>query len=155
MTTPQFAEKFLKLGGLSRVTKVSRATLAHRLDRGTFKSSRRDKRSQGSGQHREFCRDTIIGIAIAQKLIELGISASRANAAASLFTEHGQRGRAAGEPFSLGRTILVIRPTGPIILNPQFDAEFSELADYGIAFVAVDCGKTCNEVDEALNTTIN
>src|ERR1700682_1201232 len=144
----------LKLGGLSRATGASVATLRRWFDRGKFKQSRRDKASTGHGDHRQFSRNTVVQIAIAKQLIELGIGAGRANAAASMFTDHGQRNRAAGETFSQGRTILVIRPTGPVILNPLFDAEFSELADYGIAFVAVDCGKTCSEVDSILNSPI-
>jgi DNA-binding transcriptional MerR regulator len=140
----------LKLGAVSRATNVPLPTLGRWLDRGTIKPSCRDKASGGSGEHRQFSRNTIIQIAIARKLIELGIAAGPANEAASMFTEHAQRDRAAGTPFAQGRTILVIRPTGPVILNPLFDAEFSELADYGIAFVAVDCGKACNEVDSIL-----
>ncbi len=72
-----------------------------------------------------------------------------------MFTEHGQRDRAACEAFPQGRTILVIRATGPVIINPMFDADFSELSDYGIAFVAVDCGKTCDEIDSILNSKNN
>jgi DNA-binding transcriptional MerR regulator len=158
VNTPQYfgalmKQPHLKIGDVSRVTGVPIPMLGRWLDRRTIRPSRNDKPSIGTGDHRTFSRNTIIQIAIARKLIELGISAGPANAAASMFTEHGQRDRAACETFSQGRTILVIRPTGPVILNPLFDAEFSELADYGIAFVAVDCGKTCNEVDAALNST--
>jgi DNA-binding transcriptional MerR regulator len=145
----------LKLGGVSRVTNVPLPTLGRWLDRGTIKQSRRDKSSGGSGQHRQFSRNTIVQIAIAKQLIDLGISAGPANAAASLFTEHGQRDRAAGEPFAQGRAILVIRPTGPIVLNAQFDADFSELSDFGVAFVAVDCGKICKAIDAIFNSTNN
>jgi hypothetical protein len=144
-------QPLLKLGGVSRATNVPLPTLGRWLDRGTIKSSRRDKASGGSGEHRQFSRNTIVQIAIARKLIELGIAAGPANAAASLFTEHGQGNRVAGEPFSQGRSILVIRPTGPVLINTQFDAEFSELSDYGVAFVGVDCGKVCKEVDSILN----
>jgi hypothetical protein len=72
MTKPRFADKPLKLGDLSRITKVPKPTLAQRLDRGLFKSSGRDTSNQhGSGQHREFYRDAVIGIAIAQEMIAL------------------------------------------------------------------------------------
>jgi DNA-binding transcriptional MerR regulator len=145
----------LKLGAVSRATNIPLPTLGRWLDRGTIKQSRRDKASTGSGEHRQFSRNTIVQIAIARKFIELGINAGRANAAAALFTEHSQRDRAACERFPQGRTILVIRPTGPVIINPMFDADFSELSDYGIAFVAVDCGKTCDEIDSILNSKTN
>jgi hypothetical protein len=123
------------------------------LDRGTIKQSRRDVASGGSGEHRKFSRNTTVQIAIAKQLIDLGINAGPANAAASLFTEHGQRNRAVGEPFSQGRTILALRPTGAVVLNAQVDADFSELSDFGVAFVAVDCGKICKEVDSIILNT--
>ena len=63
MTKPRNAEKPIKLDGLSLITNVPKPTLAQRFDRGLYKSSRRDK-SNGSGRHKEFCRETIIGIAI-------------------------------------------------------------------------------------------
>jgi hypothetical protein len=122
------------------------------LDRGTIKQSRRDKASGGSGEHRQFSRNTIVQIAIAKQLIDLGVSAGPANTAASLFTDNGQHNRAAGEPFAQGRTILALRPTGAVVLNAQLDADFSELSDFGVAFAAVDCGKVCTEIDSILNT---
>jgi hypothetical protein len=151
----QLTQPLFKVGDVSRFTNVPIPTICRWKDRKTIKHSTHDKPSTGSGDHRGFSRNTIVQIAIAKQLIDLGISAGPANGAASMFTEHGQRDRVAGEPFAQGRTILVIRPTGPIVLNSQFDAEFSELADYGIAFVAVDCGKTCEEVDLILNSKNN
>jgi DNA-binding transcriptional MerR regulator len=145
----------LKLGGLSRATGVSVPTLGRWFDRGTIKQSRRDKASTGHGDHRQFSRNTIIQIAIAKQLIDLGISAGPANAAASLFTEHGQRDREPAQPFGHGRTILALRPTGPVVLNVQFDADFSELSDFGVAFVAVDCGMICKTIDAIFNSTNN
>ena len=148
------SQPLLKLGGVSRATNVPLPTLGRWLDRGTIKHSPRDKASGGSGDYRQFSRNTIVQIAIARKLIELGIPAGPANAAASLFTEHGQRNREPAQPFDHGRTILALRPTGAVVLNAQFDADFSELSDFGVAFVAVDCGKVCKEIDEAINSTI-
>ena len=140
----------LKLGAVSRATNIPLPTLGRWLDRGTIKQSRRDKASTGSGEHRQFSRNTIVQIAIARKFIELGINAGRANAAAALFTDHGQRNRAPGEPFAEGLTILALRPTGASVFNAQFDADFSELSDFGVAFVAIDCGKICKTMDAIL-----
>jgi hypothetical protein len=82
MSTP-----LLKLGGVSRVTGVPVPTLGRWFDRGTIESSHLDVTTSGSGEYRQFSRATINKIAIARKLIGLGISAGPANAAASLFTE--------------------------------------------------------------------
>ncbi len=141
----------MKIGDVSRLTGFRTPTLCRWADRGTLKPNRRDKATTGHGDHRTFSRDTIVQIAIAKPMIELGISAGAANAAASLFTDHGQPGRSAGEPFAQGRTLLILRPTGPVVINPEFDAEFSEMAASGIAFAAVDCGKVCNEIDSLIN----
>lgn len=143
----------LKIGDVSRVTGVPIPTLCRWLDRRVIEPSRRDHPSSGTGDHRTFGRAIINKIAIAKKLIAVGIAAGPANAAASMFTDHGQRNRAAGEPFAQGRTLLVLRASGPVIINSIFDAEFSELAADGIAFVALDCGKTVKEIDAILNTT--
>jgi DNA-binding transcriptional MerR regulator len=145
----------MKIGDVSRVTGIPIAKLGRWIDRRTIQPSRNDHPSTGTGDHRTFSRATINKIAIAKKLIELGISAGPANAAASLFTEHGQRDRAAGEPFAQGRTILALRPTGAVVLNAQFDADFSELSDFGVAFAAVDCGKICKAIDAISNSTNN
>ena len=144
--------QLLKLGGLSRATGVSVPTLGRWFDRGTFKQSRRDKASTGHGDHRQFSRDTVIQIAIAKQLIDLGMSAGPANTAATVFTEHGQRGREPAKPFTQGRTILALRKSGPVVLN-AFDADFGELSDFGVAFVAVDCGKICKEIDAQITST--
>ena len=142
----------MKIGDVSRVTGVPIPMLGRWLDRQTIQPSRNDKPSVGTGDHRTFSRATINKIAIAKKLIELGINAGSANEAASLFTDNGQYDRVAGEPFSQGRTILALRPTGAVVLNAQLDADFSELSDFGVAFAAVDCGKVCTEIDSILNT---
>jgi hypothetical protein len=40
------------------------------------------------------------------------------------------------------------------VINAPYFADFCDLADHGTAFVAVDCGKICREVDEAINKHI-
>jgi hypothetical protein len=150
MTKPQSAETLLKLGDLSRLTNVPKSTLAQRFDRQKYRPSRHDQPSQGSGRHRQFSRDTINGIAIAQKLIELGVGVTPANKAASLFVDHAQPGRAAGKLFPQDQTLLVLRASGPVVINAPYYSDFADLADHGTAFVAIDCGKICREVDTAL-----
>jgi DNA-binding transcriptional MerR regulator len=79
----------LKIGDVSRITGVPIPTLCRWLDRRTIKLSKNDKPSTGTGDHRTFSRATINQIAIAKRLIELGLGAGRANAAAAMFTEQG------------------------------------------------------------------
>jgi hypothetical protein len=126
MTKPHQADRLLKLGDLSRITNIPKSTLAQRFDRGIFKLSRRDKASRGSGEHKEFCRDTITGISIAQKLIELGVGVTPANKAASLVCQ-SQPGRAAGETFEFGRAILIHTSTGTTIKNLDSDSSIADV----------------------------
>src|SRR6266851_802941 len=105
----------MKIGDVSRVTGVPMPMLARWLDRRTIQPSREDKSSVGTGDHRTFSRNTVVQIAIAWQLIEMGIGPGRANAAASLFTQHGQTNRAAGQPFPQARTILALRSTGAVV----------------------------------------
>jgi hypothetical protein len=81
------ATPLLKLGGVSRVTGVPLPTLGRWLDRRTIESTHLDVTTSGSGEYRQFSRNTVNKIAIAKKLIELGINAGPAIAAASLFTD--------------------------------------------------------------------
>jgi hypothetical protein len=121
------------------------------LDRRTIQPSRNDKQSAGSGDHRTFSRATINKIAIAKKLIDLGISAGPANAAASLFTDQGKRMRPANELYEFGRTLLVMKSSGTQILNADFNASLTDIC--GRPFetaILVDIGQTIRAVDEAL-----
>jgi hypothetical protein len=79
----------LKIGDVGSVTHIALPTLRRWLDRRVVTLSRKDKASTGTGDARGFSRATINQIAIAKKLIELGVAAGPANAAAALFTEKG------------------------------------------------------------------
>jgi DNA-binding transcriptional MerR regulator len=142
----------LKLGGLSRATGVSVPTLGRWFDRGTIKQSRRDKASTGHGDHRQFSRNTVVQIAIARKLIELGIAAGRANDAASLFTDEGQTGRAPGELFSCGKTLLTLGPNGASVRNVFHDTPWSDLTKHGACTIIVDLNRVVEQVDSALDS---
>jgi DNA-binding transcriptional MerR regulator len=141
------ATPLLKLGGVSRATGVPLATLGRWCDRGTIKQSRRDKASTGHGDHRQFSRNTIVQIAIARKLIELGISAGRANKAAAAFTDEGQTGRAPGALFSCGRTVLIISTAGARVRQTFHD---TTLAEAGTCSIILDLNWVVGSVDELL-----
>jgi hypothetical protein len=111
MTSPMF-----KTGAVCAATGVSVAKLGRWQDRKTLNPSRHDKASSGSGDHRQFSRETINRIAIAKKLIDLGIPASPANQAAALFIEL----------YQFGRTLLVLKSSGAQIINADFNAALSD-----------------------------
>jgi DNA-binding transcriptional MerR regulator len=133
-----------KTGAVCAATGVSAAMLARWSDRRTLKPSRRDKASTGSGDHRLFSRDTINKIAVAKTLINLGIAASPAHAAAALLN-----GR-----FETGRTLLVVKSTGTAIVNAEFNAPLSDICGRPFqSAVIVDIGQIVAAVDQALIST--
>jgi hypothetical protein len=127
-----------------KATGVSVAKLGRWQDRKTLKPTRQDKASSGTGDRRLFSRATVNRIAIANQLIKLGIAASPANQAASLFHE----------PYPFGRTLLVITPTGAKIVNAEFSATLTDICGrpFGSAAI-VDIGQIILAVDQALIST--
>jgi DNA-binding transcriptional MerR regulator len=83
--------KQLRIGAVASVTGVRNVQLSRWLDRNTIQPSRFDKSTTGKSDFRTFSRATINQIAIAKKLIDLGVDAGPANAAAALFTERGNK----------------------------------------------------------------
>jgi hypothetical protein len=139
----------LKLGGLSRATGVSVPTLGRWFDRGTIKQSRRDKASTGHGDHRQFSRNTVVQIAIARKLIELGIAAGRANKYAAVFTDEYQTGRSSGELFPCGKTFLIVGPEGAFVRNAFHDTLLSDVSKDGVCMIV-----ELNRVVEYVNSIL-
>jgi hypothetical protein len=95
--------------------------------------------------------ETVRQFAITAALVGLGVMAKHAAYAAREFTDEPSPGRAAGKLFPQDRTLLCLRPTGPVVINAPYHADFADLADHGKAFIAIDCGKICKEVDIALS----
>jgi hypothetical protein len=150
MTRPRKAGVF-KRGDLSRITGVPAGTLSQRFDRKIYKESRRDMPCSGSGTYREFSRATIIGIAISQRLVKLGISAGRAIAAAAVFTDVGNENRAANELFEHGKTVLFHTEHETTIRNVDSeDSLFDLLGRPMTPAILVDIGPIVAEVDNKL-----
>jgi hypothetical protein len=146
-------ELLLKLGGLSRVTGVPIPRLGRWLDRNTIQSSHLDTTTSGSGDYRQFGRNTVNKVAIARKLIGLGISAGPANADAAQFTDFGDDDRAANELYEFGLTVLIKTEHGTTIKNLESDASLIDACGRPFtAVVAIDLGQIVREVDDALNT---
>jgi hypothetical protein len=133
-----------KIGAVSAATGVPIPTLGRWHDRNTLKPSRLDKPTTGSGDHRLFSRSTIVRIAIAKTLIDLGIAAGPANRAAATFTEL----------FAYGRTLLVISPTCARIVNAEFNATLTDFSGRPFcSAVIVDCGHVVAAIDQTLIST--
>jgi hypothetical protein len=145
----------MKIGDVSRITGVRDVTLSRWLDRETIKPSRADGRSRGTGDHRTFSRATINTIAIARQSIKLGmISAAPAIAAAQLFTEQGQPGRAPNKLFEFGLTVMIHTEGKTSIRNLDPDASLSEAFGRNFdSYIAVNIGPIIKNLDKLISTT--
>jgi hypothetical protein len=120
-------------------------------DRPIIIPSRNDVRPNGTGDKRLISRETVIQIALTAALARLGIPAGQAASAARLFTDRSGPGRPAGKLYPQDRTVLVLRETGPVVINAPYHADFCDLSDHGTSFVAIDAGAICRNVDTALS----
>jgi hypothetical protein len=134
-----------KTGAVCAATGVPAARLGRWKDRKTFEPSRADKGSTGSGDHRLFSRESVNRIAIAKCLTDLGIAAKPANQAATLFD---------GLHDECRRTLLVVTPSGPQIINADYSAALPEICGRPFAAaVIVDVGQIIKTIDETLIAT--
>lgn len=120
------------------------------IERGVIVASRNDRRPNGSGDKRLSSIETVYQFGITAALSKLYVSGRQAAYAARKFTDNSNPGRPAGRLFPEARTLLCIRPMGPIVVNAPYDADFSDLSDHGTVFVALDIGKVCGAIDTAL-----
>lgn len=77
------------------------------LERNQIQLQPCDIHSPGSGLSRGYSMRRLLQIAITTQLTHIGVSASRASKAAYEFSDRANVGRAPGELFSQGRTLLV------------------------------------------------
>src|SRR3984885_1050887 len=66
-----------------------------------------DGQSSGSGDKRQYSTRRILQTAIIAECIRIGIKPPRAAKAAFEFSDRGNPGRAVGETYPLGRTVLM------------------------------------------------
>jgi hypothetical protein len=109
-----------------------------------------DKKASGSGNHWGLSRQRAYQVAIVQRLNKLGVFVSRAAAAALVFSDEGQTGRAPGELFSQGRTTLVVSAEGTKVVNTMFDAAHTEVTNRAVTAITVDCNDVVGFVDSVL-----
>ena len=98
------------------------------LDTRVMKLRGNDRKSTGPGDHCGLSRQRAVQAAITQTLNRHGVSVSRAARAAALFTDEAQPNRPPGELFTEGRTFLIFRKDGPVVVKADYDAPFSEYA---------------------------
>jgi hypothetical protein len=139
-------------GVAEKVTDTPQHTLQRLFQRNHVTIQPCDVPSKGCGENRGLSMRRILQIAITTELSRLGIGPSRAAKAAFLFTDRANPGRNVGEPFPLGRTVLVGLPDGQskVICIPPDLTIADVLSSDGAAFI-IDCGSVVAKVTEKLS----
>jgi hypothetical protein len=136
---------------VSRAADVDSRTLRQWFGTGILHLRGDDKKSTGTGRHVGLSRSRAYEAAIVRQLTQRGVATSRAANGAFAFTLSGEGGRAAGQLYPLGRTVLVLRQHDAVVANVDPDARVRDLSHSGIC-IAVDCNKIVADVDAVLNS---
>jgi hypothetical protein len=127
-------------------------TIRRWIDSGVMPLHGNDSRTTGSGNYIGLSRNRILQLAITQALLKSGVSLSRAAKAALEFTDSGNTGRAAGEVYSTGKTILTIGgPNGPAVRNVDFNVSVFDQMSNDEVTITVDLNRIAERVDSVLN----
>ena len=109
-----------------------------------------DRKSTGSGDHAGLSKQRACQAAITQVLNRRRVSVSYAARGAFQFTDCGNTGRAAGELFPVGKTILLLNDLA-IVKNVFSDTSFFDLSIGSASIIAVDLAAIVEQVDAVLN----
>jgi hypothetical protein len=140
-----------QIGVAARAANTTPRKLRRTIDHNVIKLRGTDKQSTGTGDCVGFSRSRVLQIAITNELLSTGMALSKAADAALEFSDYGNQGRAAGKLFETAKTLLVVRPTGAVVVNADFDASFVDLSARGISIIVLDLNKIVAQVDLALN----
>jgi hypothetical protein len=111
-----------------------------------------DGQSRGSGDKRLYSTRRVIQTAITLECARLGISPSRGGKAAFNFSDRGSAGRAIGELYPLGTTLLVGFPTGESkVINVPPDLTLPDVLSTDGAVFIINCNNVVAKVTEKLN----
>jgi hypothetical protein len=136
-----------------KVTDTPEPTLQRMFQRHHVTLQPCDVPSKGCGENRGLSIRRILQIAITTELSRLGIGPSRAAKAAFEFTDKGNAGRAVGELYPIGRTLLVGLPRAESkVVNIPPDLSISDVLSADSAAFLIDCGNVVEKVMSKLET---
>jgi hypothetical protein len=111
-----------------------------------------DVPSRGSGDKRGYSTRRAIQIALTLEASRLGIAPSRGGKAAFEFSDRGNPGRAVGELYKLGTTLLVGLPTGENkVVNKPPDLSISDVLSDDNAVFIINCNNVVAKVTDKLS----
>lgn len=139
-------------GVAEKVTDTPQHTLQRLFQRNHVTIQPCDVPSKGCGENRGLSMRRILQIAITTELSRLGIGPSRAAKAAFQFTDRSNPGRAVGEAYPLGRTVLLGLADGQSkVINIPPDLTIADvLSTDGAAFI-IDCGSVVAKVTKKID----
>jgi hypothetical protein len=136
---------------VSRAADVDSRTLRQWFGTGILHLRGSDKKSTGTGHQVGLSNLRAYEAKIVQQLNRYGVAPSRAANASFEFTINGGDGRAAGQLFPLGKSVLALTPTGAVVANVDPDARVSDLSNNGVCIV-LDLNKIVADVDSVLDS---
>jgi len=144
--------KTYQTGVAGKATDTPLSTLQRYLQRNHITLQPCDVPSRGCGENRGYSLRRVLQIAITTELSHLGIGPSRAAKAAFEFSDRGNTGRAVGELYPLGRTLLVGLPRGEnkVICIPPDQSISDVLSNDSAAFI-IDCNNVVAKVTSKLD----
>jgi hypothetical protein len=134
-----------KASAAAKAAGISSKVLNSNLDRKIIKIPGPEP---GKGHHRLFSLSKIHSIAIGHLLTKLAIAPDAAMRLADKFLEP-QRGRALGQLFESGKTLMLITAGSASIINLQADQDVASYLDD--ATIVVDVGKIISTVNQRLH----
>lgn len=114
-----------KLSQAAEAAGVAVATLGSWVDRRFIPMPK-----GGTGNHREFDLADVDRIAIVAELVRLGLPIARAAKAASEFSDKRSKGRARGQVFDVGRTLLLVSQEGVSVVRAFDRDEFEDAGEH-------------------------
>lgn len=143
-----------RASAVAKAANIPLQRLSSWLDRGVIRMSGDDIDTQSSGIPRQFSRRRLYQIALTSELTRLGIDASAAARAAAVFADESQDGRAAGELFAEGKTVLILDESGARCINiadrSAFEAAMQTVYADTRTVLAVNISTLVARVDVAL-----
>ncbi|WFT94380.1 hypothetical protein QA633_40025 [Bradyrhizobium barranii] len=140
-------------GAVAKATGTPLPTIQRYKQQGHVQLQACDVTSNGSGEKCGYSLRRVFQIALITELNRIGIPPSRAADAALAFSDRGDRGRAVGEPYPLGQTVLLGLPGGVNkVINIPPDLTIGDVLSNDSAAFIIDVGNVVAKVLSKLDS---
>jgi hypothetical protein len=140
-----------RLRDVAQAAEMKPRALRQGFEIGALKLSGNDKRSTGSGDFVGLSKQTAYQAATMKHLHRIGLSIPHAARAAFEFSDVGNIGRAPGELFKHGKTILLVGPDSTTVKNIFADTSLADVFASSPCVIIVSVNAVVDQVDTTLN----